>query len=294
MKRYCKRIFVLVLICFSTISVSFADKLPENHAVNGGLTIIPVDVKQKPEIYFKQKRVSVVPSPNPNQWLLIVGVPLDVKQPIQQLNMVKPFKVDIPFHVSDKFYKTQYLTIKNDRKVDPYAEDRERIDAEKKKMADIFSSYNDHDPFREGFKAPSHGPISSLFGLKRVYNKKPRDPHTGLDIASPEGSPVQVVASGKVVDVSDYFFTGNTVIVDHGLGIFSLYAHLKDMNVKKGDTVKQGDQVGTIGSTGRVTGPHLHWSMIMNETWVDPLLFVSAREIRAVPKQAKKQKEKAS
>lgn len=269
-----------LLFIFLTTQV-FGQSLPENHSVNGGLTIIPIDIKQRPEVYFNDKRVTVTPSPKEEQWLLIVGIPLDNQQEIQQLTIKKPLKVKVPFHVSDKFYRTQYLTIANQRKVDPYADDRKRIDQESKKMAQLFASWTDGNPFREKYIAPVHGPISSLFGLKRVYNKKPRAPHSGLDIAAPSGAPIKVISQGKVVDASDYFFTGNTVIVDHGQGVFSLYAHMDEMHVKKGDTLKQGDIIGKVGQTGRVTGPHLHWSMIMNETLVDPLLFVPVRTITA-------------
>lgn len=275
------------LFLFSTGSI-YAANLPENHAVNGGLTIVPIDIKEKPEVFYKNCRIAVTESPKPNQWLLVVGVPLDNKNPIQELEMIKPHRGSIPFHVSNKYYPTQSLTISNQRKVDPLKADRKRIEDEKKRMADIFAQYSGENPFKESFSAPAHGPISSLFGLKRVYNKKPRAPHTGLDVAAPENSPVKTISRGTVVDVHDYFFTGNTVIVDHGMGIFSLYAHLKDTHVEKGQKLKKGDLIGTVGMTGRVTGPHLHWSMIMNETFVDPLLFVSAQEIRTISEKPQK------
>jgi len=292
MRYYYKQIFTATIFLFLTVQTC-AETLPENHAVNGGLTIIPVDIKQKPDVFFDNHRIAVTKSPNPNQWLLVVGIPLDANHAIQRLEMTKPRKASIPFHVSDKYYRTQYLTIENKRKVDPYEEDRQRIEDENQKMATLFATYSKNNPFSEGFKAPLHGPISSLFGLKRVYNKQPRPPHSGLDIAAPEGKPVHVISSGKVVDADDYFFTGNTVIVDHGLGVFSLYAHLKQMDVKKGEALKQGQQVGIVGMTGRATGPHLHWSMVMNQTLVDPLLFVSTRAITTLPPDQKRIKRPA-
>lgn len=274
-------LFVSLLFFFATKIHAVSYNLPENHPVTGGLTIIPIDIKQKPEVYYDDKKIAVIPSLNPNQWLLIVGIPLDKKQAIQNLTMTKPYKLSIPFHVTDKFYTTQYLTIGNKRKVDPYEEDKQRIDSEAKEMATLFANFTQNNPFIDGFKAPAHAPISSLFGLKRVYNHQPRPPHSGLDIAALENTPVHVIANGNVVSTKDYFFTGNTVIVDHGMGVFSLYAHLKQIDVKVGDHVKQGDQVGIVGKTGRATGPHLHWSMIMNQTLVDPLLFVPIRTITA-------------
>ncbi|AHE66743.1 peptidoglycan DD-metalloendopeptidase family protein [Legionella oakridgensis] len=281
------KILIRISIIFIWLPLSQANTLPENHAINGGLTIIPIDIKQKPEVYYDNHRVAVIKSPNPDQWLMIVGVPLSNIQSIQQLHMTKPMQANIPFHVSDKYYKTQYLTIDNQRKVDPYAEDKQRIEDENKKLTAIFSQYSQSNPFAHGFIPPAYGPISSQFGLKRVYNKQPRAPHSGLDIAAPENAPVTAISPGKVVEAGDYFFTGNTVIIDHGMGIFSLYAHLKKIDVKQGEQIKQGQLIGTVGMTGRVTGPHLHWSMIMNQTYVNPLLFVPERTIATVPKQSK-------
>lgn len=275
----------LFIILFLAVQTSRAESLPENHAVNGGVTIIPVDIKQRPEAFFNGKKIAVLPSQNPNQWLLIVGIPLDNDKKIQQIKIKKPMKAVVPFHVSKKQYKTQHLSIQNKRKVDPYAKDRTRINTEQARLKNVFSEYRQQNPFSKAFAAPSNGPISSLFGLRRVYNNKPRNPHSGLDIASPAGSAVKAANDGLVVETGDYFFTGNTVIIDHGQGVFSLYAHLSKIDVNKGDKVQQGKVIGKVGKTGRVTGPHLHWSMIMNGTLVDPLLFVPANVIthKAIP-----------
>lgn len=259
-------------------------KLPENHAVNGGVTIIPIDLKSKPSASYLNSKIAVIPSFDKNQWLMIVGIPLTEKSPIQIIDINYPQKGKVPFHISDKFYRIQSLKIGNKRKVDPYAKDRPRINAEEKERNAIYSKFTDRNPFEEGFVAPSNGPISSLFGLRRIYNGKPRDPHSGLDIASPKNTPVVAVNSGKVVSATNYFFTGNTVIINHGMGLFSLYAHLNKITVKKGQEIKQGDKVGLVGATGRVTGPHLHWSMILNKTLVDPLLFVPGRTITSKKK----------
>jgi len=272
------RILFSIFMLMNT-SVLFAKKLPENHAINGGVTIIPLDINQKPTAYFNNKRVPVIKSDKKNQWLLVVGVPLDNKQNILQLNMTKPTTSTIPFHASTALYKTQYLSIANKRKVEPNPNDLKRIAKEEEKRKTILEKYTDRNPFTENFIAPSNGRLSSQFGLKRVYNKKPRAPHSGLDVATPAGKPVLATASGHVVEAAPYFFTGNTVIIDHGMGVFSLYAHLDKMQVKPGEPIKQGKPVGTIGKTGRVTGPHLHWSMYINQTLVNPLLFVSADKV---------------
>ena len=274
------RVLILIILMQLNFFVFATNlKLPENHSVNGGLAIIPVDIKQKPEVYYKGIPIAAIPSFTKNQWLIIVGIPLDETSPIQNLDVKSPTKGVVPFHVSEKYYRTQRLNIKNQRKVDPYAKDRERIERETTEQKEIFSQFTKRNPYTEGFKSPLHGPVSSLFGLKRVYNNKPRAPHSGLDIAAPKGTEVHAINGGTVVSAKEYFFTGNTVIIDHGLGLFSLYAHLDSYDVKKGDSVKQGQLIGKVGATGRVTGPHLHWGMILNETLVDPLLFVNRRII---------------
>lgn len=281
MNKIINKIILLSLFCLSNFVFAFA--LPENHAVNGGLTIIPVDVDKQPEAYYQGNRVPVLPGSKANQWLLIVAIPLNTKDPIQYIDITRPYKATIPFHVSEKFYTTQYLTIKDLSKVDPQPQDLIRINKEIKKLAKIFANYSNINPFKQSYTAPLRGPVSSLFGLKRVYNKQPRDPHSGLDIAGPEGKPISAISEGTVAETGDYFFTGNTVIIDHGMGVFSLYAHLSKILVKPGESVNQGQELGLVGMTGRVTGPHLHWTMVMNQTLVEPLLFVPIRNIVPAP-----------
>ncbi|HAT8672307.1 M23 family metallopeptidase [Legionella pneumophila] len=283
-----------LLILISSAKLSYGLALPENHSVNGGLTIIPIDFNQKPEAYFEGKRIPVLPSTQPRQWLLIVAIPLKNTNSVQYINVTKPIKASIPFHVSQKFYSTQFLNIKDISKVAPQPEDLIRIEKETKKLTQIFANYSNTNPFEKQFTAPLRGPITSLFGLKRVYNKQPRDPHSGLDIAADEGKPVYAVNQGVVADTGDYFFTGNTVILDHGMGVFSVYAHLSKILVKTGETVKQGQELGLVGMTGRVTGPHLHWTMVVNQTLVEPLLFVPFRKITVTPVMPDKKSNKST
>jgi murein DD-endopeptidase MepM/ murein hydrolase activator NlpD len=124
------------------------------------------------------------------------------------------------------------------------------------------------------FIVPAEGELSSRFGLRRFFNEKPRNPHSGLDLAVARGTPVKASSSGKVLAADNYFFNGKTVFIDHGNGLVTMYCHLDKFKVKAGQKVEKGQLIGLSGMTGRATGPHLHWSVMLNGEMVDPELFV--------------------
>jgi len=127
------------------------------------------------------------------------------------------------------------------------------------------------------FIIPADGRLSGNFGLRRFFNGKPRSPHAGLDVAVASGTPIKASAQGKVLAVDDYFFNGKTVFVDHGNGLITMYCHMDSFDVQTGETVNKGQLLGLSGKTGRATGPHLHWSVILNGAMVDPQLFLPAK-----------------
>jgi murein DD-endopeptidase MepM/ murein hydrolase activator NlpD len=130
--------------------------------------------------------------------------------------------------------------------------------------------------WHESFVKPAAGPNGSPFGLRRYFNGQPRSPHSGLDIKAPDGSEVTASNDGEIVLAENLFFTGNTIIVDHGLGLYTIYAHLSRMEVGVGDEVRRSQVIGRVGATGRVTGPHLHWAVKLGGSRVDPAMLPGA------------------
>jgi murein DD-endopeptidase MepM/ murein hydrolase activator NlpD len=126
--------------------------------------------------------------------------------------------------------------------------------------------------FAQGFVKPiEKGRISSVFGSQRILNGVPKSPHNGIDIAVPSGTPVKAMSDGKVIlSADDFYYAGNFIILDHGLGLNSMYLHLSQTLVEEGQYVKKGEIIGKVGTTGRSTGPHLHWSVQWYNKRVDP------------------------
>jgi len=265
-----RSLVVAILLLITT--ASHAVNLPAHYPVPGGIAVIDLGTNKPPgKVLFNKKQVLVTQS---NQkWYAVVGIPLSSKPGKHKLVISSP-KQQILFSVTDKKYQSQHLEIKNKRKVNPYAKDMKRIISEKKIIGAALKSWTAIQNISLQFDLPVEGRFSSPFGLKRYFNGQARRPHSGLDIAAPEGTPIMAPAPGKIVNTGDYFFNGNTVFIDHGQGLITMYCHLKTISVSENEVVKRGQQIGTVGMTGRVTGPHLHWSVSLNNARVEPKLFL--------------------
>lgn len=261
----------LLLIGILTTNIVFA--LPESVPVPGGVAVIPLDAdsSKTPKAYFKKHPVAVVS--NQQKWFAIVGLGLATK--VGEHYVVSQGK-QYSFLVTDKQYEEQHIQLKTRKHIDLSAEDLARHRGEKKQAKAVFDYFWEEKEPDIDFLKPVVGPYSSPFGLKRFFNGEPRNPHSGLDIAASTGTPVQSPAAGKVVLTGNFFFNGNVIYVDHGQGLISMFCHLSEIDVSQGDIINKGDKIGKVGATGRVTGPHLHWSVSLNNARIDPMILLPA------------------
>ena len=177
---------------------------------------------------------------------------------------------EIAFAVVAKKFPEQHLTIENRRLVNPLPEDLERHARERAIQNATYALRTPAQADLAPFVRPTPGPVSSPFGFRRVLNGQPRARHSGLDIAADTGTPVRAPAPATVAVVGDFFFNGNTVLLDHGGGLVTMYCHLQRIDVEPGAAVRRGQAIATVGATGRSTGPHLHWTVSLQNVRVDP------------------------
>ena len=271
---------MLRTVLFLLISVlpAWALALPRAEPVPGGVAVIALgEAAQAPRAHYAGKRVLV--TQDKGRWYAVVGLPLATAPGSHDLEVERGDggRERIRFSVVDKTYETQRLVIKDQRKVEPNAEDMKRIRAESVRIKKALGQFSEQAEVTADFIWPADGPTSSPFGLRRFFNDQPRNPHSGLDIAAPEGAEIRAPAPGLVIDTGDFFFNGNTVFVDHGQGLVTMYCHMSRIEVQPGERVAAGDRLGAVGKTGRVTGAHLHWGVSLNDARVDPLLFLPPR-----------------
>lgn len=264
---------LLVVLCALPLR---ALALPQAEPVPGGIAIIPLEIDDGdsvPQVYYNGARTLVMR--DAGRWQAVVGIPLSVEPGEQSIQLrVNGKMLTQAFAVRDKQYATQHLTLKDKRKVEPAPEDLVRIEKETAEINAALAQWSDSAEVDTAFAPPAEGPLSSPFGLRRYFNDQPRKPHSGLDFAADMGAPVHAPAAGRVIGTGDYFFNGNTVFIDHGQGLVTMYCHLSRIAVKSGQILARGDSIGAAGMSGRATGPHLHWGVSLNRTLVDPALFL--------------------
>lgn len=265
---------VAILSCLSG-APALAQSLPRSAPVPGGVAILKLGTDGTAPIVRMQENRALV-TKNADEWVAVIGIPLEAPEKAKLPVVVE--RADgtsstMNIVVGHKRYATQRLTVKPGQ-VDLSSEDLARYETERDHLLEVRKSFSDFSPGTLRLLQPCEGKRTNTYGQRRLFNGQSRNPHNGMDIAAPEGTPVIAAAEGIVLDIGDYFFSGNTVIVDHGQGFRTLYAHLSAIDVKSGDRVAAGAPIGRVGATGRVTGAHLHFSVYLNGTPIDPALFL--------------------
>jgi len=215
------------------------------------------------------------------EWRALVGIDLDVKPGTYSVTADADGRADSgPIHaacdlvVTPHAFRTRRLTV-NEAFVTPPASERDRIERDAKLLDGVWKSPAGERLWHEPFVRPVAQEANSAFGTRSVFNGKRRNAHGGADFLSPAGTPIRAPNAGRIVVARGLYFSGNTVVIDHGLGLFSTLAHLSEIDVHEGDRVPAGQIIGRVGATGRVTGPHLHWAVRASGARVDPLSLLA-------------------
>jgi len=225
------------------------------------------------------RAVPFYPTDNPAVWRALVGIDLDTAPgaypvAVEAWAGQTEGATTRPLRIARRTYRTRNLTVP-EAFVKPPESARERIERERERIQAVFSAPSPQRLWSGRFARPAPGAVVSGFGTRSVLNGTPAAPHAGTDFRAPEGAPIRAPSAGRVVLADDLYFSGGTVIIDHGLGLYSILGHLSRISVHESDRVARGDLLGAAGSTGRATGPHLHWSVRLTDARVDPLSLVA-------------------
>lgn len=262
--------------CLRPSAARAATWLPAATPVPGGVAIVALGDASaaRPTASFSGRPVLVLAQGA--VWVAVVGIGLaaDAKQRLfLAVREADGRSRQLAFELQPKQYAEQRLSVAP-KHVDLSPQDVARYERERVHLGELLRRFSAREPASLQLLAPTSGPRSSSFGLRRVFNGQARNPHSGMDIAAPTGTPVACAAAGEVIDTGDYFFNGQTVIVDHGQGFLSLYCHLSAIDARLGAALDAGATIGKVGATGRATGAHLHFSVYLNAQAVDPALFL--------------------
>lgn len=258
----------------ATVSVAARSIQPGELAVLTMATRTPVD-----EVRVRGFGRDLTPiRVNASEWKVLVGIDLETKPGRYDVSILTgpsdADRVTQLLTVLPRTFPTRKLTV-DAAFVNPPPEEAARIKTDTERLNRVWASSSEMTLWSGPWVRPVPGASNSAFGTRSIYNGEPRSPHSGADFQGAAGTPVKAPNSGRVVLAGDLYFTGNTIVIDHGAGLFSLFAHLRAINVHEGDSVTTGAVVGELGATGRVTGPHLHWAVRVNGARVDPLSLLA-------------------
>ena len=228
---------------------------------------------------FQGKKFSLDPGGRQGTYEGLIGIDLEAKPAGYELRVAatggdgKAYAKSLQLKVEKVEFAVQKLSLPKSM-VDLDPKTLERVNRESKRLRTLFHGIREEKVWKGPFLRPVDGEISGAFGNRRIINGQRKSPHSGVDLRADEGTPVAACNNGIVALVDEFFFTGKTVILDHGRGLYSMYFHLSKAGVGEGDKLRAGDELGLVGSTGRSTGPHLHWGMILRGARVDPFSFL--------------------
>lgn len=265
-----RKLICLALLC--AVSTGPTALATEQSLRPGGIAIVTVGdgSDEAPGVTMGGKPLLMMR--RDGQWLAVAGIPLDTE--IGKLTIRVDGK-ESPIVVADHAYREQRITVENKSFVEQNQEQLDRIWSERKIIDAVLTSFTDMPVDGLSLAAPVPGKQSSSFGYRRFFNDQPRSPHKGMDISAGSGESISAPREGLVAATGNYFFNGNTVLIDHGQGFVTMYCHLSEIAVSHGEPVMTGDVIGAVGATGRVTGPHLHFGTYLNGTAVDPAIFLA-------------------
>ena len=248
---------------------------PRDSAVPGGVARIDLGpAAARPQAWADAVPLLVLGSPS--GWTALVGIALSAEPGTARIRVQgESGERELAYTITQKRYTEQHLKVAP-RTVDLSPEDLARHERERAHQQGVIATFSAPPAGEPHMRPPTPGRRSSSFGLRRFFNGQPRNPHSGMDIAAPTGTPVVAPLAATVIDTGDYFFNGHTVWLDHGGGLLSMMCHLSRIDCQVGERLATGQRLGAVGATGRVTGPHLHWTVALNRASVDPALFLDA------------------
>jgi len=267
-------IFLIILSPFTAQALTIGE---EFRNIKGGLLIKEISEDEYKKS-FKLKNVNLLTYSKGQKFFLIYGIPYNSNV---GLNVIKITSnsglIDkiINFKIKNKDFQTQFITISK-KYTAPSKVNMLRIKKEKKLLISSKKEWININPDLN-FILPVNGTETGVFGTRRFYNKKEGKAHNGLDIAAKKGTTIVAPSSGSVLLTGNYFYNGKFVFLDHGRGLKSIFIHMNKINVSQGQIIKKGEKIGEVGSTGKSTGDHLHWSLILNETYINPKVFLEIK-----------------
>lgn len=270
MRPVTKLIATFALACSFVVATSATTKtMPQG--VHGGVAIVPLDgAREVASVTFQDQAQLIVG----NNAIVALPLFLELGEHPTHIAYADGKNETVAIEVLDKEYPEERITVTDQEHVTPSALNLERINAEAARMRAAYALFSPQPASLLPIVQPVEGRNSGVFGSRRFFNGEPRRPHSGIDWAAPTGTPIKNPAPGTVVVVGDFFFNGKTALIDHGGGFISMMCHMSEVLVQEGQALARGETIGKVGTTGRSTGPHLHWTVSLSGERTDPAVFM--------------------